>query len=253
MDGLNKNGTRSSIKLYHIRTFDPDFESSGELDTSFEAGEIQMHSSEVFAIRRQLELECRINRSEMFNVEDSHSIEEQSKDGSSEISDTSSSSEEFMYRLHDKIGLPIGHFGFLQWAFGPEGLTNLKVMAYGDFSHGRMPEGRTCFLVRAANRSMAEQARSAAEGVSAEDCQSRTFRLIDESDADCWRLIEEEMDFLSACPSGPLVRRDFDVESESLGINPEDDIFLQDDSDYFNDDGDWGDGGDDLEDDVDDE
>lgn len=95
-----------------------------------------------------------------------------------------------------------GLSAFASWAFGPDGLPNLRVLAYGDFSyHGRYIEdtfvfGRDEFV---------------------ESCRESTHSMTD-SEVDCgYSLLTKEQrnevmelygDFLEACPVDVLVYMD---------------------------------------------
>ena len=74
---------------------------------------------------------------------------------------------------------------FADWAFGPSGFPELKVLAYGDFSrHGQF--ARYNWLLC---RSLA----ACTEG-------GRWFRVLQPSDHELWRLVHANLDMLSACP-----------------------------------------------------
>ena len=77
---------------------------------------------------------------------------------------------------------------FADWAFGPDGFPNLKILASGDFSYGdRFADGRTLWC-RNTEGSM----------------RKRPWREVKNSDVAENELIEANMDMLAACPVSPL-------------------------------------------------
>jgi hypothetical protein len=79
-------------------------------------------------------------------------------------------------------------FKFARWAFSPEGLPELRILAWGDFSHnGRWRDSNILLC-----RDWSDQSGS-------------YFRTLKNSDFDYWELIDENMDMLSACPSDQLL------------------------------------------------
>lgn len=89
---------------------------------------------------------------------------------------------------------------FANWAFGPKGLPALRVIALGDFAHGRVKEGLdNMFLVRG-------------EGGTSMDDNADKFSIFwpKEKGSQYWaELVERNNHLLEACPAEPLV--DYDV------------------------------------------
>ena len=74
-------------------------------------------------------------------------------------------------------------FKFARWAFGPEGIPELRILAWGDFSHdGRWGES---------NVLLCRDQSLLATGSS--------FCALVDSDFEHWNLIDGNMDMLSAC------------------------------------------------------
>jgi hypothetical protein len=81
-----------------------------------------------------------------------------------------------------------------QWAFGPEGLLYLEVIAFGDFSYeGRYAKSQV-FLVRNLVKSNPE------DGV-----EQRTFRHMLRTDRWQKMLIDDNYTALAALPAGPIL------------------------------------------------
>ena len=81
-------------------------------------------------------------------------------------------------------------FNFARWAFGPEGLPQLRVLAFGDFSHGDLgpyPD-RNMLLCRQHSGSF-----------------SSTFSLAAKDDTDIFGGIENPLRFFGACPKDPIL------------------------------------------------
>lgn len=84
---------------------------------------------------------------------------------------------------------------FADWAFGPDGLPALEALAYGDFTFkGRQPNILLC--------------RSRDTVVDGEDAASPPgpiFREVTPRDVSLWDLVQENLDFLEACPEDYLL------------------------------------------------
>lgn len=72
---------------------------------------------------------------------------------------------------------------FANWAFGAEGLPDLRVLAWGDFSHeGRYPRHNLLL------------------------CKAEIgYRTLTKADVTCWDLVHDNMDMLSACAVDPVM------------------------------------------------
>jgi hypothetical protein len=79
---------------------------------------------------------------------------------------------------------------FAEWAFSPDGLPDLKILAYGDFSN----EGRWAKynMLLCRDQSPLEQMGS-------------KFRVLIDLDTFYWDLIDDNMDMLAACPADPIM------------------------------------------------
>ncbi|KAI9674936.1 MAG: hypothetical protein M1822_008998 [Bathelium mastoideum] len=82
--------------------------------------------------------------------------------------------------------------GFANWAFGPNGLPDLRILAYGDFTFGG---GHPNILLR---RSSNEADFSSSNVM---------FRELGKADGGLWELVQENADFLEACPEDYLVHQ----------------------------------------------
>lgn len=97
---------------------------------------------------------------------------------------------------------------FAEWAFGPSGLPNLYVLAFGDFSHeDRYPSQQ--FLVRRVDFAECrpkEVGRSALEEIS-----GPSFCSADLTDPCVWNDVSVDgAQFLGACPGGGLMESPYD-------------------------------------------
>ncbi|KAI9704018.1 MAG: hypothetical protein M1820_005639 [Bogoriella megaspora] len=82
---------------------------------------------------------------------------------------------------------------FANWAFNSNGLPDLQVLAYGDFSFGgRQPNILLC-------RSSNEVAMPSSDVV---------FRQLGKADEGLWELVQDNVDFLEACPEDSLLHVD---------------------------------------------
>lgn len=89
---------------------------------------------------------------------------------------------------------------FATWAFGPEGIPSLEVLALGDFSHDDRYEAQR-FLVRRRDPLKESQAPSA--------CLD--FVPIELTDLDTWGgFLGNGARFLAACPGGGLMESPYD-------------------------------------------
>ena len=88
---------------------------------------------------------------------------------------------------------------FAQWAFGPNGLPDLQILAFGDFSHNGRYEEHTALLCRdeAAARRMA----SKRKGLRSDSQMSEwTYRHLRKEDTELQDLLSRNMCMLKACP-----------------------------------------------------
>lgn len=88
---------------------------------------------------------------------------------------------------------------FAQWAFGPDGIRSLRLLAYGDFSYeGRFAEASLLFCRQ-------EEAVGAGNGGKLGAGPFLRFREVREGqDWELWDLFESENRFLRACPCDTL-------------------------------------------------
>lgn len=77
----------------------------------------------------------------------------------------------------------------VRWMFSGDGLPTLQVLAIGDFSNAGRWADHNMLLCR--DESLQEQ-----EGLN--------FRTLTDGDAQHWDMIDDNMDFLTACPADPL-------------------------------------------------
>ncbi|BCS16228.1 hypothetical protein ALUC_80435A [Aspergillus luchuensis] len=94
------------------------------------------------------------------------------------------------YTEIDPLYHPLDIYEFAEWAFSAEGLPDLTVLAWGEFSHeGHFSEHNSLF------------------------CRSKTgYRRLNASEISLWDLINDNMDMLAACPytdTNVLSRTDF--------------------------------------------
>ncbi|PVH72613.1 hypothetical protein DL98DRAFT_382280, partial [Cadophora sp. DSE1049] len=78
---------------------------------------------------------------------------------------------------------------FANWAFGPNGLPTLQVLAFGDFYY----DGRSHIHNKLFCRHTCE------------DELILTFRHVIENDTELWDLIDRNTEFLEACPTDSIV------------------------------------------------
>jgi hypothetical protein len=78
---------------------------------------------------------------------------------------------------------------FARWAFGPEGMPELRVLEWGDFSHDGRWDESNALLCR--DQSL--------------EPTGTNFRTLRDSDYIYWDLIDENMDMLSACSTDHLL------------------------------------------------
>jgi len=91
---------------------------------------------------------------------------------------------------------------FAHWAFGADGIPSLQVLAYGDFSfEDRF--GPSHILCRKTFTFPKSREKSTIEGD--EEVRTLPFRPIRDSDIEMMELVNENMDFLAACPVDPIV------------------------------------------------
>lgn len=86
---------------------------------------------------------------------------------------------------------------FAIWAFGPDGLPALEILAYGDFSfQGRQPNILLC-----------RSQDTVADGEGAASSPGPKFREVTPQDVRLWDLVQDNLDFLEACPEDYLLHQ----------------------------------------------
>jgi hypothetical protein len=99
---------------------------------------------------------------------------------------------------------------FAEWAFGPDGLPALQVLAFGDFSHGDRYRSQQ-FLMRRAY-SPWECGGKVLAGLACDDTTRLPFRPADMSDPSIWDgAVVDGARFLSACPGGGLMESPYEL------------------------------------------
>jgi len=88
----------------------------------------------------------------------------------------------------DELGKTTGEFyvtkeelyTFAEWAFSPNGIASLEVIAYGDFA---FPREKNALLCRTIHR----------------ESSSPSFQMLEEGNKALWDWVQSQMDALSAC------------------------------------------------------
>jgi hypothetical protein len=80
---------------------------------------------------------------------------------------------------------------FADWAFGPEGLPELEILAYGDFSYrGRQPNTLLC---------RSQDLKQIMAGTKTTLASKSRYRQVTKMDARLWEVAQENFDLLEAC------------------------------------------------------
>jgi hypothetical protein len=86
---------------------------------------------------------------------------------------------------------------FANWVFGPDGIPALDILAYGDFSfQGRQPNvlfGRPQDMI--------------ADEEGAASSPGPKFHVVTPQDTRLWDLVQDNLDFLEACPEDYLLHQ----------------------------------------------
>ena len=115
-------------------------------------------------------------------------------------------------RSKSKADLDVALWDFADWAFGADGLPNLKILAYGKFPCSPNCEVQALVLCR--NTPLDES--KFLYGGCPPDRQ--TFRVMTRRDREAQRLLEDNMDFMSACPYNSYYEPDLVVGPRCLEI-----------------------------------
>ena len=94
-----------------------------------------------------------------------------------------------------KDGKPLdyGLFHFASWVFGQNGLADLEILAFGDFSNNNRYSDRNILLVPRSARPLRDAPRYG------------EFKSIEYANIEHHTSVNEAYDFLNACPSDKLV------------------------------------------------
>jgi hypothetical protein len=133
--------------------------------------------------------------------EDGSSNESASDDGEPpSVTHSTASLDSFdMYKMSR---LPPKLREFATWAFGPDGLPTLEVLAFSDFSYDGRFEFRNKLFCRH-TRSIRNLENDTSQQL--EDELIRIFRLIRRNDRELWDLIDRNKEFLEACPINSII------------------------------------------------
>jgi hypothetical protein len=94
-------------------------------------------------------------------------------------------------------------FNFAHWAFGPDGLPELEILAYGDFSYqGRQPNMLLC----RSHDSMGDMT-DESQDTEAAKASNGLYRQVLKEDIRSWEIVQEHSDFLEACPEDHLLHQ----------------------------------------------
>ncbi|KAF2669618.1 hypothetical protein BT63DRAFT_479411 [Microthyrium microscopicum] len=83
---------------------------------------------------------------------------------------------------------------FANWAFGPNGIPSLQILAYGDFSFDGRYNGKNLLLCR-----------HQTDRIDAAKANRDDYRHMERKDWVLWNLLEKHANALSACPVDPLM------------------------------------------------
>lgn len=98
---------------------------------------------------------------------------------------------------------------FAEWAFGPSGLPNLQILAFGDFSHEDRYSSQQ-FLVRRVGH--AKECIQEDDRPAMYEPSRLSFCSADIADPQIWnRVSMDGAQFLGACPEGGLVESPYDI------------------------------------------
>jgi hypothetical protein len=85
---------------------------------------------------------------------------------------------------------------FADWAFGPEGLPELDILAYGGFSHrDRQPNILMC---------RSRDLKQITRGTDITPA-SKPYRQLTKKDVRLWEVVQDNLDLLEACPEDYLL------------------------------------------------
>jgi hypothetical protein len=86
---------------------------------------------------------------------------------------------------------------FADWAFGPEGLPELDILAYGDFSYrGRQLNTLLC---------RSQDLKQIMAGTKITPASKSPYRQVTKKDVRLWEVVLENFDLLEACPEDYLL------------------------------------------------
>jgi hypothetical protein len=91
---------------------------------------------------------------------------------------------------------------FANWAFGPDGLPTLKLLAFGDFSYKGRFHVHNKLLCRHTRSIRDLENNTSQQG---EDELILRFRPVRRNDRELWDLIDRNAEFLEACPTAVIV------------------------------------------------
>ena len=114
-----------------------------------------------------------------------------------------SDNEDTEYNRETEV-VPRALLKLAQWAFGPDGLPNLRLLAYGDFSYQERYGKYTSLLCKSECSTICPEdvGRLSFRASIPEDL---TFRRVEEYDTTLRELLTDNLDMLSACPVDNVV------------------------------------------------
>jgi hypothetical protein len=92
---------------------------------------------------------------------------------------------------------------FAHWAFGPDGLPELEILAYGDFSfQGRQPNMLLC-----RSQDLTENMTNESPDTEAAKASNGLYRQVLKEDTRLWEIVQDHSEFLEACPEDYLLHQ----------------------------------------------
>ena len=86
---------------------------------------------------------------------------------------------------------------FVDWAFGLKGLPELDILEYGDFSYrGRQPDTLLC---------RSQRLKQIMAGTKTTLASKPPYRQVTKEDVRLWKVVEDNLDLLEACPEDYLL------------------------------------------------
>ena len=200
--------TTRTLKILHIRKSGVDIEglvrtSRGNLFENWDIGSnTDSMADEDLGADPNLDVMMAYDSALEDSTLEDRSSNKSTSNGGEPLSITHSTASLDSFDIAEILRLPSELLEFANWAFGPNGLPMLKVLAFGDFSYDSRFDAHNKLFCRHTWSTRNPENDTSQQS---EDELILTFCPVRENDRELWDLIDRNTEFLEACPTDSIM------------------------------------------------